>query len=121
MVILLASCGGNPYSFKESADEIESIEIVSAESSLEFDVIKTLSEQEKADFLEQFQMIKFDSYFVGDPMSVNGTAVKITYQSGDYEIICYRWAEYVKNGEVYFIKRSCDEEEFDKLLNNFLK
>ena len=49
-----AGCGGNPYSFKEPIDEIESIEIVSAENSLEFTVLKTLSEEEQEDFLERF-------------------------------------------------------------------
>ena len=54
-------------------------------------------------------------------MSVNGNAVKISYQNGDYEMVCYYWAEYVKNGEVYFIRKSCDEKEFNELLNSFLK
>ena len=53
-----AGCGGNPYSFKEPIDEIESIEIVSAENSLEFTVLKTLSEEEKEDFLERFQTME---------------------------------------------------------------
>ena len=121
IMIFLTSCSAKPYSFKEPIDEIESIEIVSAENSLEFTVTKTLSETEKEDFLEQFQMIKFYSYFVGDPMSVNGDAVKITYQNGDYEMICYYWAEYVKNGEVYFVQKSCDEKDFNELLNSFLE
>ena len=57
-----AGCGGNPYSFKEPIDEIESIEIVSAENSLEFTVLKTLSEEEKEDFLERFQTMEFHKY-----------------------------------------------------------
>lgn len=120
-LLMFTGCGATTYSFKESVDEIESIEIVSAENSLEFTVTKTLSETEKNDFLEQFQVMKFDNYYVGDPMSINGNAVKITYQNGDYEMICHYWAEYVKNGEVYFVRKSCDEEDFNKLLNNFLE
>lgn len=54
-------------------------------TSLNLIVIKTLSETEKTNFLEQFLMIKFDCYYVGDTMSVKGDAVKITYQNGDYE------------------------------------
>ncbi len=99
--------------FQKSVNEIESVEIVSAENSLAFTVIKTLSETEKNNFLEQFQRIPFDSYVVGDPMSVNGNAVKITYQNGDYEIICDYWAEYIKDGEVYFVRKSCDEKDFN--------
>lgn len=47
ILVTLTSCGGDSYSFKEPIDEIESIEIVSAENSLAFAVIKTLSETEK--------------------------------------------------------------------------
>ena len=54
-------------------------------------------------------------------MSVNGNAVKITYLNGDYEMICYYWAEYVKNGEAYSVRNSCDEKEFNELLNSFLE
>lgn len=121
VLLVFAGCGAKTYLLKNSVDEIESIEIVSAENSLNFTVIKALSEIEKNDFLEQLLVIKFDSYYVGDPMSINGTAVKITYQNGDYEMICHYWAEYVKNGEVYFVRKSCDEEDFNKLLNNFLE
>ena len=121
IVIFITSCSDNLYSFKEPINEIESIEIVSVENSLEFTVVKILSESEKEEFLEQFQMIEFDSYYLGDPMSVNGDAVKITYQNGDYEMICYYWAEYVKNGEIYSVRKSCDEEEFNELLNSFLE
>ena len=41
MMVFLTSCSAKSYSFKESIDEIESIEIVSAENSLEFTVLKT--------------------------------------------------------------------------------
>ena len=120
VLIILTSCSGAPYSFKNSIDEIESIEIVSAESSLDFTVIKTLSEAEKNDFFERFNTIPFHSYYIGDPMSIAGNAVKITYQNGDYEVVCYYWAEYVKNGEIYFVWKSCDEEIFNELLESFL-
>jgi len=121
VILIFVGCTGKPYLFENPVDEIERIEIVSAENSLEFTVTKTLSETEKEDFLEQFQMIKFDSYYLGDPMSIHGDAVKITYRNGDYEMICHYWAEYVKNGEVYFVWKSCDEDDFNNLLNNFLE
>lgn len=121
ILLMFFGCSKKTYVFKDSIDKIESIEIVSAENSLEFTIIKTLSETEKNDFLEKFQMIKFNSYYIGDPMEISGNAVKITYQNGDYEIICYYWAEYVKNGEVYFVRKSCDEKDFNDLLNIFLE
>lgn len=121
ILLTFTGCNKKTYSFQSSVDEIENIEIVEAENSLEFTITKTLSETEISNFLEQFKTIKFNSYYVGDPMSVNGNAVKITYQNGDYEMICYYWAEYVKNGEVYFIRKSCDEKDFNELLNSFLE
>ena len=77
-------CNGKTYVLKNPVDEIASIEIVSAENSLEYTVTKTLSEKEKNEFIEKFQAIRFDSYLIGDPMSVNGNAVKITFLNGDF-------------------------------------
>ena len=120
-LLVVTGCSEKAYLLKNPIDEIESIEIVLAENSLEFTVTKTLSETEKDSFLEQFQKMNFNSYYIGDPMSVNGNAVKITYQNGDYEMICYYWAEYVKNGEIYYVRKSCNEEDFNELLNSFLE
>jgi hypothetical protein len=121
VLLLVAGCGAKTYEFENSIDEIERIEIVSAENSREFTVTKTLSETEKNDFLEQFQAMKFDRYYLGDPLSVNGEAVKITYRDGNYEMICHYWADYVKDGEIYSVWKSCDEEEFNQLLDRFLE
>ena len=118
-MIFLTSCNAEPYSFKEPFDEIESIEIVWAENSLEFTVTKTLSETEKKDFLEKFQAIKFYQY-LGDPPNLYGDAIKITYSNGDYEMICSYTAEYVEDGVIQFLWESCDEEDFNELINNFL-
>lgn len=119
VALSLFSCQAGPYPFKISEAEIESIEIVSAESSLDFTVVKTLSEDKEEDFLKRFQEIKFSKYF-GDPTKIYGNAVKINYKDGSYEMICNYTAEYVKDGTVYFLFRSCQEEEkFDNLINEF--
>lgn len=114
------SCSENTYPFEESAEEIEHVEIVSAETSLDFTVLKALSEAEKNDFLERFRAIPFRTYYIGDPMSVNGTAVKITYYNGDYEMICHYWAESVSDGETHPVRRSCDEKVFHELIEHSL-
>lgn len=119
ILVTLTGCCRDSYSFKEPIDEIESIEIVSAENSLEFTIVKTLSEEERKDFLEQFQAMEFHKY-LGDPTDLYGDAIKITYQSGIYEMICPFGAEYVEYGIIQYRWRSCDEDEFNKLLNNFL-
>ena len=119
ILITLAGFQSGPYPFKEPVNEIESIEIVSAESSLEFTVVKTLSETEKQFFLQQFQTIDFYQYF-GDPSKLYGDSIKITYSNGDYEMICSYTSEYVKDGSVHFLFKRCNEEAFNDLRNSFL-
>jgi len=121
VIATFTACSGKTYVFKRPIEEIASVEIVSAENSLTYTVVKKLSDIEKNDFLQKFQQIPFNDYVVGDPMTVNGNAVKITYPTGDYEIICYYWAEYVSNGQVAsFIWRNCSENSFRELLESFL-
>ena len=120
LVFLFTACREKTYVFKQPIDKIASVEIVSAKNSLEFSVIKELSQAEKNDYIERFQAVNFQNYLIGDPMSVSENAVKISYQNGDYEMICHYWSEYVRNGEVYFIRKSCDENEYNEILNDFL-
>ena len=119
VLIALIGCSGTTYPFKEPIDEIQSIEIVSAENSLDYTVIKTLSETEKGAFLEEFQKVEFRKY-LGDPPGVHGDAIRITYQSGVYEMICYFASEYVVDGRGFFHGRSCGEKAFEELLETFL-
>lgn len=120
VLVTLTGCSGNSYFFEEPVEEIHSIEIVSAESSLEYTVLKTLSETEKEDFVEQFLKIEFYNYYIGDPMSVNGNAVKIAYANGNYEMICPYWSEYVKDGVIQYRWKNCNKNKFNELLNKFL-
>ena len=122
LVILLScvGCDGEEYVFKQSLSEIQSIEVISAKSSIDFVVLKTLSEDEKEEFITRFRGLEFNSYYFGDPMAVAGNAVKFTYSDGNYEVICDYWAEYVENGEVYSVRKKCNEYEFNELLNYFL-
>lgn len=118
IMFTFTGCNRTSYPFNQSIDEIETIEIVWAESSLKFTVTKTLSKDEKDDFLEQFQTIKFFQY-LGDPSSLYGDSIKITYSNGDYEMICCYTAEYVKNGDTYLLFKRCYEDEFNKLFHDF--
>ncbi len=119
IIFLFAGCEKKPYSLQHPTDDIAAIEIVFAKNSMDFTVVKTLSLSETEDFLAQLDMIQFESYYFGDPMSVSGDAVKITYQDGSYEMICHYWAEYVNNGNIYSIKRSCNKQEFENLISKF--
>ena len=117
--LILIGCTAETYDFRNPEDEIESVEIVTAESSLDYKAIKTISETEIEEFMDRFVEIGFNTYYVGDPMSVYGTAVRIVYSDGSYEMVCPHWSEYVENGVVYPVRRSCDENEFAELIDRF--
>lgn len=120
VLLAFTGCTGKPFVFKEPVEEIESIEIVSAENSLEFTVLKTLSEAERKEFLEQFQLLKFHKIFFGDPVRLHGDSIRITYKSGIYEMICPFSVEYVEDGVIQYRLRYCDDKEaFKELLNRF--
>ena len=108
------------YELHQPADEIDRIELVAAENSQQFTVLKTLPDTERADFLTQFLQLPFDTYYIGDPMSVEGDAIRIVYGNGDYEMICHHWAEYVTDGSAYFVRKNCVNEDFYNLWNRFL-
>lgn len=112
-------CEKKPYTFKQSVVEIEKIEIVDVPGYLEFTVIKTFSETEKQEFINQIQTIKFGYYF-GDPLSIGGLAFMVTYNDGNYELISRRTGKYVCGEKVSTVRKWCEEEDFNKLLNNFL-
>ena len=113
--------GSSPgcYELRQSAGEIDRIELVTAEDSRQFTVVKTLSDAERADFLMQFLQLPFHTYLIGDPMSVHGNAVRIVYRNGDYEMICHHWAEYVTGDKMYFVRKNCGNTDFDHLWNRF--
>jgi len=123
IIIFITGCVSRPgpYLFRESVDEVESIEIVFAEDSLDFFVVKTLSRAEQDSFLEEFLMIGFYKYRFGDPDYPCGDAVRIVYRSGNYEMICYFWSEYVRNGRIQYSSwQYCDKTVFYDLLDKYL-
>lgn len=113
-------CQGTAYSLLKPADEIESIEIVWAENSLEYSVKKILSETEKGQFLDQLGTIEWVDYW-GDPPGVYGNTIKVTYNDGTYEMICFFSAEYVEEGTAQFRWLRCKETQFNELIQHFLK
>ena len=121
LLLSFVSCEKKAYTFQQSVDKIERIDIVLAENSRESIVIKTLSEEQKKEFLDRFKEIEFGRIYFGDPTTVNGTAVKMIYQNGDYEIICHYWSDYVSAETTSFGWRYCDEKLFNDLVNAFLE
>ena len=118
--ILNTGCAKKAYSFNNDVENIVSVEIVDADNSKNFEVKMKLSDNQVKEFLEKFQEIKFGKIIFGDPLTVHGIAFKITYDTGDYEIITNSWSEYVKDDSCYFLYTYCDEEEFGELVDDFL-
>ena len=115
---IFTGCTEKPFSFKEPMSEIESVEIVLAESSLEYTIVKTLSQQEVDAFIEAFSEIEFRRY-LGDPPGLRGDAIKITYESGIYVMIDDFATEYVEDGRRQYLHKSCGKEAFADLLEQF--
>ena len=73
VTMFCSGCGKSTYLLEESIEDIVRIEIVSAQSSVEYSVVKTLTDEEAAEYLEIFLDISFRNYYLGDPMYVHGT------------------------------------------------
>lgn len=119
-MLFLTGCDDEQHYSKEALDAIEKVEIVSAENILEYIVIKTFSEKEEEEFIEQLQDVKFSRYY-GDPPGLMGDSIKITYQNGVYKMICSYTMEYMENGRRGFLLRSWDEDVFNDLFNRYSK
>ena len=120
LVFSLMGCQETAYPFLKSVDEIASVEIVWAENSLEYSTQKTLSETEKRQFLDRLGTVKWTEY-LGDPPGVYGNTIKVTYNDGTYEMICFFSAEYVEEGTAQFRWLRCKETQFNELIQHFLK
>lgn len=119
ILFFFTGCSVEQYS-EVVVDEIERVEIVSAENSLEYTVIKKLSEVEEDMFIEQLLNVKFYQSY-GDPPELSGDCIKITYNNGVFEMLCDNTMEYVENGRAHLLFKACDEEVFNNLYNSFLK
>ena len=117
LLLPLSGCR-TTYTLRESANTITQIELVSAEDCFEYTVVKTLSETEKEDFLNRIQYTEFRRR-IGDPIRLRGDSIKITYESGNYDIICGHASEYVKDGERYYNPSICDKDAFVALFNDY--
>ncbi len=121
IVAVLVVCSlfsAHPYPYKKSKAEIISVEIVEAKSALDFTTVKTLSEEEMAEFFEVFDNTKFIKY-MGTPTEVEGTSFRLIYAEGEYEIFSANSGDYVNNGVRYICRNVCKGDGFEKLLSLF--
>ena len=123
IILSLTGCSTKViYELREPQENIKSIEIgmsISQGNLRSFETRKELSKQEISDFLNCFANIEFGRYYLGDPMSVGGLTVRITYNDESCEKICYHWSQYEKDGDIYDIWRYCEKEDFENLISKF--
>ena len=118
-LLFCCSCS-REYKFIHSIDEINNIEIIEI-SEKETVVKKVLSDEERSEFIIDFRKIKCFSYF-NDPSSpAVGTAIKINYSNGDYEIISREDQDIYKNKRLLTGMSYFDSEEFDNLIKKYLE
>ncbi len=118
VLLSLASCGSRPFSYVEPSEEIVAMELVSAKSSLDYTVTKTLFGTERMDLMKRLQQTEFHKCLSAPP-DLSGNAIKITYLSGAYEMIGLGTVEYVKNNEIMYRWIACDDAVFQELFNRY--
>jgi len=90
-ILLLSSCTSsnhfNYYSIREEISKVEIIHVIS-EWELEYEILSELSENELEVFLEKLAEVHYTKSLFGDPGTLDDEkCIKITYKSGDFDII----------------------------------
>lgn len=112
--ILLLLCGCDTYYFdyENLKETVQKIEIIDYDSfTREERLLKVLVESDRNQFLLELSQIEYH-FFLGDPPTTKGYAIKLNYKNNDCEIIT--WAGTTKQG---FIK--CDKELFEEMLREY--
>lgn len=125
---MLFSCRNkDSYDFLHDTSEIESIAIVNI--SVKNDGSITEKEQTVISDIDSFldDFLAIDCFvWLSDPIGISETckfAIKIIYQNGEYELIDWNGqAEYTANKGFrnYVGYRTFDEQQFRKLIDNYL-
>ncbi len=121
VVLLCTGCQYETVYYQESDSPIRCIEIVSANSSTDYGVLKTLSEDEMDSLLISLKKMPFiKQAVILDPPTLSGNALVITYESGEYEMIAPSGWEKVKEGQVTYMWAYCNRKDFDPLIEAYL-
>lgn len=108
------------YELREPQENIKSIEIgIRDEFTGSFESEKLLSESEIIEFLEGLKKIDFRRIYFGDPPTVCGLTIKITYHDGGCELLSWYWSQYIKDGRYKEGWQRCEKEDFENLISKF--
>lgn len=118
LILSLTGCTFQSYPLNEDINDIVNIEIIEAKNWQEYTVLNILMDEELTNFLEDFSDLKYYQGF-GDPKTCSGMAIKINYESGNYELLTAVSSEYVKDGNKWFTFKYCDREKFGSLIEQY--
>lgn len=121
-----SKCGGEfQYPFNEPVETIVSVEIVDAQDWNHYTRVRVLSEDEMNGFLQVFCELKFRDYLPGELADVYKGAVKIVYQSGNYEILDHYASYYVIPSDSKLKRKYngvfCDKDQFEYLVARYME
>ena len=129
VTLFLSSCvKANEFNYYSLRDDISRVEIIHVitQWELEYEVINELSENEVEVFLEQLSEIRYTKSLFGDPGTLDDEkCIKITYKSGDFDIITsFLIIKYDANRtqiqrESIIIDKSIVVEKFDALIDEY--
>ena len=115
-VFTLSGCRRSRYVFRQSVDEIVSVDIADGRDCYNPIVLKSLNDYEREVFFEKFDRIIFQSDIANDPSGALSVSFVITYNDGAFEIIDHFRSYYMNDGFLYPIPRFCDEQKFKDLM-----
>ena len=91
---------------------VVSVEVVDAGNSTEWNKLAAVPDDRVSETLEKMRELPFHFLYYGDPNEIHGTAIRVVYADGTYDMITYSWSEHIVNGEGLFIAVQCGEDEF---------
>ena len=129
MMLLLNGCKPTQYPLYHSAEQIESISIVSTDShtltpksldDLGSTVVKTLEHREIGSFISAFQTM--DAWYIWNDAaySVEGQGVLVTYTNGATQVIGVCFGFYFDGDKMENVFYGLDPDAFSSLINSYL-
>lgn len=132
LAVLFCACGTyQSYPFYHDEDEITGIQIVNVQEdhiSLGYEIEKEIEIEQINKFILDFKELTFyvPEFIIGDPASAIGRGLLFIYRNGDLEFITACWQDRIcvseSKEEIKYLYAmcTCDEQEFNDLLNKYL-
>ena len=124
LILFISGCKPIGYPYMYEKVEISCVKIVfitkSESPNYSYDILIEIEDIQA--FTDDLDKLEFHRYLIGDPtdLSEGYRVILIEYSNGNYELIHNYAQARIINGEYYFGKVNCDEQEFNELLDKYL-